>query len=242
MKKLLTTIVLILLIGYIALATISFCNKPIEQMCAGIQLEIRDSVDASYIHTHDIVDLLSRKGLNPTGQALNDVSLQAMEEALDASPLIATNECYKTLDGHIMIKVKCRRPILRIITDSNESYFLDEEGEVIEHITQAVYTPIATGHITRKFAEKELFALAKYLQEEDLWNAQIEQIHVTPREEIELIPRIGNHIIVLGRPGDYADKFDKLKAFYKKGLSEVGWERYSHINIDYTDQVVATKR
>ena len=53
---------------------------------------------------------------------------------------------------------------------------------------------------------------------------------------------MGDHTIVLGRPGNYAYKFSKLRNFYEKGLSEVGWDRYSRINIDYNNQVVGTKR
>ena len=113
---------------------------------------------------------------------------------------------------------------------------------MIERISKAVYLPVATGRITREFAKKELLPLAQYLHSNDLWNAQIEQIHVAANEEIQLVPRVGDHIIVLGRPGNYAHKFGKLQTFYKKALTEVGWERYSHINVDYSDQVVATKK
>jgi cell division protein FtsQ len=80
------------------------------------------------------------------------------------------------------------------------------------------------------------------MQEEELWNAQIEQIQVTAGGEVELIPRVGNHIIALGQPSDYAQKFDKLKIFYEKGLDEVGWDRYSRINLNYGNQVIATKK
>ena len=123
-----------------------------------------------------------------------------------------------------------------------DNFYLDEEGEIINHIAKAIYLPIATGHIDRAYAQKHLFPLAQLLQEDELWNAQIEQIYVTPREEIELVPRVGNHTIVLGRPGNYAYKFDKLRTFYTKGLSQVGWDRYGRINIDYSNQVIGTKK
>lgn len=242
MKKMLSTIVLVLLTSYVIFAAIAFTKKPEGQVCQGIRLEIRDSIETGYMSTNDIVALLGKEGLDPTGKQLDNVSLRTMEEALESSPLIRDSKCYKTISGHVMVEVACRRPILRIMSDGGESYYIDEEGEIIEHIAKAVYLPIATGHITRKFAQRELFALALHLHNDELWNAQIAQIYVTPRGEIELTPRVGDHIIVLGRPGNYAHKFDKLQAFYKKGLSEVGWERYSRINIDHTDQVVATKR
>lgn len=242
MKKILSIIVLTLLVGYILFAAIAFCRKPADQVCQGVRLEIHDSLSTGYMSSKDITALLAESDLDPTGQPLDEVSLLTIETLLETSPLIASCECYKTISGHVVVEVKCRRPILRIIADGNDSYYLDEEGEIIEHMTSAVYLPIATGHITRPYAQKELYALAQYLQGEELWNAQIEQIHVTRQGEIELIPRVGDHIISLGRPGDYEQKFSKLQTFYEKGLNKIGWDRYSRISIDYNNQVVATKR
>lgn len=242
MKKVLSICVLVLLVGYVVFAAVALCRKPAEQLCEGVKLEIRDSLRTGYMSTRDITTLLSKSDLDPTGKQLDEVSLRAIEKVLEASPLVASCECYKTINGYVMVEVECRRPILRVIADGNDSYYIDEEGEIIERIPCGVYVPLATGHVTRKFAKKELYALAQFLQKEELWNAQIEQIHVTARQEIELIPRVGDHIIELGRPDDYAEKFDKLEAFYKKGLNEVGWDRYSRISIDYENQVVATKR
>lgn len=242
MKKILTISVLALLVGYIVFAAVALCRKPAGQVCQGVRLEIRDSLSTDYMTTRDITTLLAKNSLDPTGQPLDEVNLSIIEQAVEASPLIASCECYKTIGGHVMVQVECRKPILRIITEHNDSYYLDEEGKAISHIPSGVYVPIATGNISRKFAQEQLFPLACYLKEEEFWNAQIEQIHVTARQEIELIPRVGDHIIVLGRPEDYEEKFGKLKAFYEKGLSEVGWDRYSRISLDYTGQVVATKR
>ena len=242
MKKVLSALLLIVLVGYVVFAAIVLSKKSEGEVCQGIQLEIQDSLKTGYMSTSDIAALLAKQGLNPTGKSLDAVSLQAIEEALKASPLIASCECYKTISGHVVVSVECRKPILRIITHTGESYYLDEEGEIIEHIAKAVYLPIATGHITRGYAKAELLPLAQYLQDNKLWDTQIEQIHVTLRQEIELVPRVGGHIIALGRPDDYAQKFDNLQTFYEKALKEVGWDRYSHINLDHKGQVVATKR
>lgn len=242
MKKLLTTIVLILLAGYILFATIAFCNKPVDQVCKGVHLEMRDSLETGYLTMSDILILLAKNDLNPTGRLIDEVSCRAIEEDLNKSPLIRNSECYKTIDGYVVVEVECRKPILRVIAENGDSYYLDEEGEIIDHIGKSVYLPVATGHISREFAREELHTLAQFLCADELWNAQVEQIYVTPKQEIELIPRVGDHVIVLGRPGNYAYKFSKLHTFYEKGLSKVGWDRYSRINIDYNNQVVGTKK
>lgn len=240
MKKWISTIVLVALAIYIVVAVVAFSDKPTDQVCQGVNLTIVDSAEVGYMTTRDVEKILA--DLNPTGKSMDEVSCRAIEKVIDASPLIRKSQCYKTINGYVGVDIECRRPILRVITASGESYYLDAEGEVIERIAKAIYLPLATGNISREFAQNELLALAQYLHEHDLWNAQVEQIYVNSRQEIELVPRVGNHIIVLGRPENYAGKFDKLKTFYDKALSEVGWSRYSHINIDYNGQVVGTKR
>ncbi|MEP7169164.1 MAG: cell division protein FtsQ, partial [Bacteroidota bacterium] len=73
------------------------------------------------------------------------------------------------------------------------------------------------------------------------WNAQVEQIYVTEQSEIELIPRVGNHRIILGDASQLDEKFNKLMIFYKQGLNNTGWNNYNTINLKFTNQVVCTK-
>ena len=242
MKKWISTIVLIVLAGYIVFSAIAFSSKPAEQVCAGVRLEIADSAEVGYLNTVDVLALLRKSGLDPTGRPMDDVRLRDIERCLALSPLIRVGECYKTIGGYVVASIECRRPILRVIADSGDSFYLDEEGEVIDYIAKAVYLPVATGHISREYAQKYLLPLAQYLRDEELWNAQVEQIHVTARGEVELVPRVGGHVIVLGKPNHYARKFDKLRIFYEKGLSQVGWDKYSRITLEYDNQVVGTKK
>ena len=81
-----------------------------------------------------------------------------------------------------------------------------------------------------------------FLKENPFWNAQIQQINVTASKELELVPRVGEHIIFMGKPGNYENKFDRLKTFYKKGLNQVGWNKYSRISLEFENQIICTKK
>lgn len=86
----------------------------------------------------------------------------------------------------------------------------------------------------------------------ELWRNQIEQIHVLPDRGIELVPRVGNHIIYIGNPpetnlidkreqaiNDFVNKkMNRLEKFYKYGLSQAGWNKYSYINIEFDNQII----
>ena len=81
-----------------------------------------------------------------------------------------------------------------------------------------------------------------FLQENEFWNSQIEQINVLSGNNIELVPRVGDHLIYMGQLNGYEHKLERLKKFYQKVLNEVGWNKYSMINIEFSNQIVCTKR
>ncbi len=70
----------------------------------------------------------------------------------------------------------------------------------------------------------------------------IDQVDITSSRSFEMIPKIGNQLIVFGDAADVKEKFDKLKLFYKNVISQTGWNHYSVINLQYKGQVVGKIR
>lgn len=89
----------------------------------------------------------------------------------------------------------------------------------------------------------------------ELWRNQIEQINVLPNRGIELVPRVGDHIIYLGNLPETSavekreqkiqefvnKKMTRLENFYKYGLSQAGWNKYSYINLEFDNQIICKK-
>lgn len=98
----------------------------------------------------------------------------------------------------------------------------------------------------------KLITFVKYVEDNDFWNSQIVQINVLPsyatgsmnfyEPNIELIPRVGDHVVLFGNMDDYKHKLDKLLSFYKKALSREGWDKWNYIDIRYDNQVVCSNR
>ena len=96
---------------------------------------------------------------------------------------------------------------------------------------------------------EKVYMLADYIRHHEFWNDQVQQVFVNADGDLELIPRVGNHTIILGDvtagqngEKELNEKFKKLFLFYKEGLSKQGWDKYSAINLKYKDQVVCTKK
>jgi cell division protein FtsQ len=106
----------------------------------------------------------------------------------------------------------------------------------------AVYVPVASGSVEKEFATTDLYDFALFLQKNEFWNNQIEQIYVHPNKEVILIPRVGDHRILLGTLDDFREKLTNLQLFYEQAIPKTGWEKYSIINLKFKDQIVCTKK
>lgn len=241
MKKVLSIIVLTLLLAYIGVAFAAFCPKPDDLVCDGIELAGKGKNASQFETQEEVLNILNRFALNPIGKPMSEISCSAIEDSLHTLSLVLRCDCHKSVGTKVAIAITCRTPILRIIPDKGRSGYIDREGVLFDRLPKPVWLPVATGNIDEEFATHQLYELARFIQKSDFWNAQIEQIHVDSSHELELVPRVGDHIIRFGKVERVSDKFSKLQTFYKKGLSQVGWNRYSIIDIRYGNQVIGIK-
>jgi cell division protein FtsQ len=105
----------------------------------------------------------------------------------------------------------------------------------------AAYVPVVSGRVTVSMATGQIFDFVTFLELNPFWNAQIEQIFVRDDKKIELIPRVGEAVILLGTLDDYQLKLEKLRKLYIKGFNVIGWNRYKLIDLQYKGQVVCNK-
>jgi cell division protein FtsQ len=71
--------------------------------------------------------------------------------------------------------------------------------------------------------------------------AQVEQVNIN-NYEMELIPKLGNHIIQFGEGTNVDAKFNRLLLFYKQIMNKTGWNYYSLLDVRYDKQLVAVRR
>ena len=242
-KRILLSIVLLLVLAYLIVAVTAFNRKLAGQVCRDVELVIKDTVYAGFITKKEVAAMLEKKGVSPIGKHLDRIRTKTLEQALSKHPLIDEVECYKTPSGKLCIEVTQRIPILRIMSANGENYYLDNKGTVMPPDAKCVaHRVIVTGNVEKSFAMKDLYKFGVFLHNNKFWDAQIEQIHVLPDQNIELVPRVGDHLVYLGKLENFEDKLARLKEFYKKGLNRVGWNKYSRINLEFNNQIICTKR
>lgn len=241
-KRILLSIVMLIVICYLVVAVTRFNRKPANLVCRDMELVIKDTAYAGFITKDEIASLLQKKGIYPVGKKADRIHTKTLERELGKHPLIDRTECYKTPSGKLCIEVTQRVPILRIMAAGGDNYYIDNKGTIMPPEAKCVaHRAIVTGNVEKSFAMRDLYKFGVFLQNNKFWDAQIEQINVLPGKDIELVPRVGNHIIYLGKLEHFEDKLARLKTFYEKALNQVGWNKYSRISLEFGNQIICTK-
>ena len=271
LKKILRSVLRIFLVAAF-LVTVGFADsKRKESVCADLEIIIHDSSGSAFIERSDVVQMVQDKFGEPVGKPLSSINMALLEKIINGNAFVARAEVFSTVDGKLTIEVIQRNPVLRIINNSNESFYIDDQGVFMPLSDKyTANVTVANGLIPNTFAEKKirtfipeeaddttnhltllekLYSLNTYITGHEFWNAQVEQIYINSDLEIELVPRAGNHIIIFGdlhggKAGEenMDEKFNKLFHFYSEGLNRTGWNQYKTINIKFKDQVVCTKK
>ena len=212
------------------------------RLCSGVDLHITDSLHFDLIDEDMVLNLLKEHSLDPIGSPLEAIDVEAIEKTLALHPLVGKAQCYKTGGDMLRINLSGKVPLVRVMNNRGQDFYVDSHGEILSQHSLAVQLPIATGYIDRQFASKDLLEVVRVIDRSEFWKAQVEQINVTSDGQIELVPRVGDHLLILGTADKVEDKLERLMNFYEKGLDNVGWNKYRSISVAYENQVVCKKR
>ena len=247
----------IVLAAYLVLAFTAF-NKPDEsaKVCTKVIVNVADESSNGFIDPAEIQRRLKQAKVYPLNKSITEINTRKVEETLKSSPFVKTAECYKTQDGNVYITLTQLMPVVRVKADNGNDYYIDDKDCIMPNSHYTSDLMIATGNISQNFAVAYLSTIAKTLMANHFWSNQIEQINVLPNRGIEFIPRVGNHIVYIGQlPGGknkeertantvqfVTKQMDRLEKFYKYGLSQAGWDKYSYINLEFENQIICKRR
>lgn len=217
---------------------------------------------ADMLMTASDIDSLLRKNKGELkGKPLGMINTTSIANLLRKQAYVSKVNVYETNEGNLNIDIMQREPVLRIVNQNQEGFYLDREGNPLPlNPDYPAHVLVANGFIKDSFIKNPklratfsiypnkpdslltgLYKLAVLLAGDPYFKTAIDQVFVNEWQEIELIPRKGNHVVLLGDTEDLKEKLNKLFIFYTKGLNEIGWNKYQLINIKYRNQVVCSK-
>lgn len=200
---------------------------------------IMDPLSKDHFVNEEIINKLLK--IEKIKKKIGQLCIFTMEQKLNNYPFIKKSEVFLSVDGTLNIKILQKEPILRI-KNGNKEYYLTKEAENLE--LSSIYSSkvlLAKGSFSNE-EKKHLADLVQTINSDEFFKKQIISIKKTVPHLFILIPKIGNHHIILGNIKDFKSKLNKLKAFYKQYLNKIDMNQYQSIDLQYKDQVVAKKR
>lgn len=251
-RKILTVSVwVILALGVVVLSVAAITKKNTGEV-RGVDIKISGSNDNYFVNKKEVLAALEKvNGKKLEKSSIVSLDLASMENSLLKNEWIRKAELFFDNNKVLQVKVTEREPIARIFSVSGASFYIDSSFVKLPLSDKAsARVPMFTGFPTdvRVLKKKDSTLLAaikiisEYINSHPFWMAQIDQVDISNERTFELIPKLGNQVIRFGDAQDCDQKFNKLLAFYKKVETNVGWNKYSVLDIQFKNQIVGVIR
>lgn len=233
----------------------SFAFTEIKQrsvLCKSILIDINRDDENYFINKADVLKILYSSGDSLIGTKVDEIPLSLLERLIVANKYIKSAKVFIDIKGNLQVEINQRKPLIRIINSTYQSFYIDEDGNKMPLSTlYSARSIVCNGNILESYDGKNdtlqtalassLYALSKFIKANEFWEAQIEQIYIEQNNDFVFIPRVGDHKIIFGDTTNMVEKFDNLMIFYNKALPKVGWQTYHTINVKYKGQIVASR-
>ncbi|HET6225360.1 MAG TPA: hypothetical protein VFF27_03710 [Bacteroidia bacterium] len=246
--------------------SLGFVNKEQDELrCKSLEIDVNQDGDLFFLDKMDIEKLIKSRGDSIIGEPKSKLNIPDLERALNSHADIANTEASVTIDGRVKVKIRQRKPIVRIFNEHGDSYYMDDAGKLMplsDKYTAKVL--VANGKIRESYGKyykrtmeeitadsavrsktmlDEIYAMATYIEADEFWKSQIQQLFVNADNDLELVPMVGDQKIIFGDTTNMDEKFKKLHVFYSQGLNTTGWwNKYATINLKFKNQIVCTKK
>jgi len=246
---LLFALALILLAGY---GYVQYRNQKVGKIVVHIQRKGAEG----FLNKKEIKTTILKQD-TVTGRPIKSINTTQIENKIAQNPYVKAVDVYVNLSGNMMVNILERTPLLRIYNQRNKSCYVDMDGNLFPLSSR--FSPRvlpANGYIKAKLMEGKnihakmyantslpgLYLLAKKIGANNFLKADISQLFVNSRANFDMAPELGRFIFHLGDSTDMNMKLENLEAFCKKVLAHGAWSKYRSINLQYTNQIVCTKK
>ncbi|MCD4710973.1 MAG: hypothetical protein K8R52_09010, partial [Bacteroidales bacterium] len=185
---------------------LGFVSDKAEQvLCNRIDVVLSDTVHSRFVTDPDIRAMFRSEEMQLQGYPLNEINTRELERFLEENPYIGKAEVSTDVTGRMEIRLEQSVPMVRIMPEGREGFYLDTEGKVLPLSKQFVpYILLVSGNIEASDGSvtggeqlHEIHRFCKYVTKHPFWSEQIVQLYVNRRGEYELIPRVGAHQILM---------------------------------------------
>jgi cell division protein FtsQ len=251
LKRIFIVVIWCLLGGSGLALLVAAINSKNSSLCQGLEVEINGGGKSFFMNKKELISMLEHEGLQDLrNKKMTGINLLKMENLLRSNNWVKDAQLYFDNNQMLKIRIQERQPVARIFSTAGTSYLIDSGAVQMSIPEKAVFRlPVFTGYPADRFGlrkdsamNRQIRSLAIFLNQDPFWSNQIQEIHISGSRTFSMTALIGNQTIEFGDGNDYVHKFHKLFIFYKEVITQTGFEKYTGINVAYSDQVIATRK
>ncbi len=222
-----------------------------EKKCSSIQIElVGENTAALFMDEKEILQIIHEQGVKE-GQAIGELNLNTLEKYLKTIRWVKHVELFLDNAQVLQVKIEQRIPIARIFTASGNSFYIDKEGlqlplKQLIVLRLPVFTNFPTDHQILSKPDSlllnDILHFTKAVQNDSFFMAQTAQVNIAVNGDFELVPSVGDHLVLIGSVENIEDKLNRLYTFYKKVWVQSGLNAYQVIDCRFDNQIVALKK
>ena len=222
-----------------------------EKRCTSIQIElVGENTAALFMDEKEILQIIHEQGVKE-GMPIGDVNLNTLEKYLQTIRWVKNVELFLDNTQSLQVRIEQRTPIARIFTASGNSFYIDKEGlqlplKQLTVLRLPVFTNIPSDQ--EKLSKPDSLLLNDVLHftqavaTDSFFMAQTAQVNIANNGDFELVPSVGDHLVLIGSVENIEDKLNRLYTFYKKVWVQSGLNAYQVIDCRFDNQIVALKK
>jgi len=222
-----------------------------EKKCTSIQIElVGENTSALFMDEKEILQIVNAQGVKE-GLPIGNLNLNALEKYLQTIRWVKHAELFLDNTQSLQVKIEQRIPIARIFTTSGNSFYIDKEGwklplKQLTVLRLPVFTNFPSDQ--EKLSKPDSLLLndilhfTKAVQSDTFFMAQTAQVNIALNGDFEMVPTVGDHVVLIGSVENIEDKLNRLYTFYKKVWIQSGLNAYQVIDCRFDNQIVALKK
>jgi cell division protein FtsQ len=228
--------VLVMVVGFIALASFSY-NRHKNRNIKAVDISFYQEKQL-FIQKTAVNKLLIQNDEPVKKVPVELLDLNLVEKQLESHPMIENAEVYIDLESRLHADIKQREPIARAV--GNEEYYLDSKGKIMplsDYYSARV--PIILG--LHKKDTASVFQLIQEIRQDLFFNQQTTMVKSHAKNLYSLRIRSHDFDVFVGKAENLKQKFMNFKAFYVKAKKDSLLGLYKSVDLQYGKQVVCKK-
>ncbi len=238
----LACVLALLLAGYLCFALPATARMADADRYAACSINVDDTLKTGFVTPLEVSQECGNIMQWIKTRSRGQVNLREIEQTLRRCDKIESVNVCRLNDNTLRIDVTPMHPVARVF-DERGSYYINAQGKRISAEARFhVDVPVVVGHFDSIRPAERLLPLLHYIAADPRLDALVSTVKQDRRGDIIIVPTIRGHVINFGDTTDVADKFNRLRSFYRGVMPVRGWETYDTVAVKWRGQVVATRR